>query len=286
MGASRLFSRLLQPAPPSMAPLALPDDPLCVIGDVHGRLDLLDQLLIPLMQNPQAQRTRLVFVGDVVDRGPNPAGVLTRLWGLEATQRFASVTLLMGNHEQMMLDFLTDPSGRGARWMIHGGATTLASFGIQPSRSARSAGAAARLIGLRDAFLAALPQGTTEWLADRPLYWREDGLAVTHAGANPDRPLERQPEESLIWGHPDFGRRYRRDGLWIAHGHTIVPEPYCAAGRIAVDTGAYRTGRLSAAWIDARGVRFLSASDLQKGQTGNVARNSMHQPLPRQNLRA
>ena len=84
---------------------------------------------------------------------------------------------------------------------------------------------------------------------------------VVHAGADPARPLDRQSAHTLIWGHPDFLRRPRRDGQWVVYGHTIVDVVAAENGRIGVDTGAYATGRLSAALITRDGVESLSVPD-------------------------
>ncbi len=100
-----------------------------------------------------------------------------------------------------------------------------------------------------------------QWLRNLPLVWQEGDLAVIHAGADPRKPIAEQTERTCLWGHPDFMRLPRRDGLWIAHGHTIMPEAHEDAGRIAVDTGAWRTGRLSAAWLDKDGLDFIEVQN-------------------------
>lgn len=95
-----------------------------------------------------------------------------------------------------------------------------------------------------------------------PLKWLSDGLLAVHAAADPAVGAEKQTEQSLLWGHPDFGRKPRGDDLWVACGHVIVAEPVAEAGRIAVDTGAWRPGVLSAAWLDAERLRFLRVTDI------------------------
>jgi serine/threonine protein phosphatase 1 len=160
----------------------------------------------------------------------------------------------MGNHERMLLDFLDDPAGRGRRWLGAGGTETLASFGID---RVEGADAAARLEALAAALRAALPEGTEAWLRALPLLWQTGGLAVVHAAADPALPLADQPEAALLWGHRAFRRQNRADGIWVAHGHVVTRDPEAGAGRIAVDTGAWASGRLSAAWIAGGRVDFL-----------------------------
>jgi len=133
---------------------------------------------------------------------------------------------------------------------------TLASFGVGAMRETADA------FGLntaRDAFAEALGPARIGWLRARPLLWRSGNVAVTHAGADPGRPLDAQETRALLWGHPEFGRRARDDGQWVVHGHVIVDAAQAQAGRIAVDTGAYATGRLSAALIGPDRVTFVTA---------------------------
>lgn len=229
------------------APLA-PEEPLAVIGDVHGRDDLLGRLLGRLGR--EAPDHRVVLVGDLVDRGEGSAAVLRRLLGRE------DLVVLKGNHEAMCLDFLSEPERKGTAWMRNGGLQTLASFGVgglgrTPGPEAMRA-ASERLAG-------AMGPEMIGWLQARPLWWRSGNVAVVHAGADPARPLEEQEEVTLTWGHPRFGEEARRDGLWVVHGHTILPQPVAAGGRIGVDTGAYATGRLTAALIGPGRVDFMSS---------------------------
>lgn len=243
-----------------LAPLACTGRPVCIIGDLHGRLDLLERMQARIAAQPDAARARLIVVGDMIDRGPSSAGVLRMLF---AQTRFdaARTVCLMGNHERMMLDFLANPTRHGPRWLAHGGADTLASFGISPWSRGTEADAAARMTGLAEGLRAALPEDMRAWLETLPLIWHEDRLAVTHAAADPGRAIDEQDAATLLWGHRAFLRQPRSDGIWVAHGHTIVGSARAEQGRIAVDTGAWRSGRLSAAWIDAQGVSFLDVSE-------------------------
>jgi serine/threonine protein phosphatase 1 len=240
---------------PRDAPMPRPDPPVCVVGDVHGRADLLEILLDRIAAEPGPGAARIVFAGDLIDRGPASAAVLARVQGLVRAGRAAAV---MGNHEAMLLDFLDAPGASGPRWMANGGDATLASFGLSPwarGPDGGGGGMAALAGGLRRA----MPAGQEAWLRALPAFWRAGDLAVCHAGADPARAIEAQDRAVLLWGHRDFGRRPRADGLWIAHGHVIRPGVEARAGRIATDTGAFATGRLSAAWIDRDGVRAIEA---------------------------
>lgn len=231
---------------PGLPPHPQVPGPACVIGDVHGR----DDLLGPLLDRMAQTGAELVLAGDYVDRGPDSAAVLARLMPLARAGR---ITCLMGNHERMMLDFLDAPAAEGRRWMMNGGAETLLSYGLSVHAARLDDD---RLGWLAGALRAALPEGTEDWLRALPLLWQSGGLAVAHAGADPRRPLEEQEAAALLWGHPAFRKRPRADGTWVAHGHWIVPESSARQGRIAVDTGAWRSGRLTAARIGPDGVTF------------------------------
>ena len=228
---------------------------LAVIGDVHGRDDLLETLLSRLAALPDAAQMRVICVGDMVDRGPDSAAVLRRLHALETRPApFASLTCLMGNHDRMLLDFIQDPAGTGMRWLQYGGAETLLSFGLSSDRMDRSEGDAAhRLVTLAQGLAGAMGPELHDWLAARPLYWTEASLWVTHAGADPRHSPAVQGAREFLWGGPRFYDTPRLDGLWVAHGHKIVQTPVLEPGRIAVDTGAWRTGRLTAAVIQGEG---------------------------------
>ncbi|RBI87206.1 serine/threonine protein phosphatase [Rhodosalinus halophilus] len=223
-----------------------PDRPFVAVGDIHGRLDLLQQLETQLADLPADWP--VVFVGDYIDRGDESAGVLRHLFGTSGRQRIC----LMGNHEEMLLRFLAEPAAEGPRWLRNGGLQTLASFGLGglPTREP------AAYVAARDALVDAMGLDLIDWLTARPLVWWSGDVAVVHAGADPGLPIAKQPSETLLWGHPEFAWTPRADGLWVVHGHTIVDAPEARAGRVPIDTGAYATGRLTAALVEAGGVRF------------------------------
>lgn len=234
-------------------PLPRPHSPVCVVGDVHGMDRLLRGMIDYIGDQPGAENVRIVFVGDLIDRGPDSARVLERLYRLYRGSA-GRVAVLMGNHERMLLDFLRDPMRAGMRWIEAGGAETLISFDLDAYGTTD--------LGLLAGELRSRMGGDIErWLRTLPLYWQEANLGITHAGATPGVPLSRQQEKNLLWGDREFATVARNDGIWIAHGHTIVEQPTIDNGRIAIDTGAFQSGLLSAAWIDREGVRFISVRD-------------------------
>lgn len=252
--ARRLVAHLA-PRPAFDAPRDVPGR-LCVVGDLHGRSDLLDALMVRIEAEVEApEELTFVFLGDYVDRGEDSAGVLRRLRAMQDVAGDQLVTL-MGNHERMMLDFLSEPVQAGRRWLRNGGLQTLASYGVGGLTDRAGPDTLERAAAdLR----AAMQAGEADWLAALPMQWRCGNLVCVHAALDPGRPPEAQDETPMLWGHPDFARIARGDGLWVAHGHTVVPEPAAEAGRVALDTGAYFSGRLTAGLFEGDRVDFLEA---------------------------
>ena len=228
----------------------MPDEPFTVIGDVHGSDGLLERLFTQLESETAA--AKIICVGDYVDRGENSAEVINFLIAKQKEDPDRLICL-MGNHERMMLDFLDEPTRAGPRWMRYGGLQTVASFHLHPP----SAGATDDdWFMLRDQLESILGVERETWLRALPLSWQSGNVAVVHAAADPGVAVQDQSPRSLLWGHPDFETTQRGDNTWIVHGHTIVPKPYMDQGRIAIDTGAYATGRLTAALITQGQVLF------------------------------
>jgi serine/threonine protein phosphatase 1 len=245
----RLLSRRPAEAAPPEPPVPEPERLAYVVGDLHGRADLLDAILVAIAGDAGSAAHDIVFVGDYVDRGPDSAAVLDRLQALETAQEH--VACLLGNHDRMMLDFTVAPLME-TRWLMNGGDATLASFGIAAPRAPDQAAA------LAEALQAGRPGGLAAWLEARPLWWRSGSLVAVHALTDPARPMEEQQDDTLLWARPGPRLTPRDDGAWVVHGHTIVPEPEIRAGHVAIDTGAFRTGMLTAAvFAPGAAIRFL-----------------------------
>ena len=226
----------------------LPDAPFCVVGDIHGRMDLLTDALKRIAADWPDQT--VVFVGDYIDRGPNSAEVLRHLYTLQSASP-DQVVCLLGNHEDMLLGFLDGSLRDHSIWLRNGGDATLQSFGVNFSANLSTTD---EVTHIRVCLQQAMGKELVAWLRERPLVWRAGNVWVTHAGADPIVDMDRQDRMALLWGHPDFRKLTRSDDQWVVHGHTIVPEVRCADGRIAIDTGAYHTGRLSVVRISGDGI--------------------------------
>lgn len=226
------------------------------IGDIHGRRDLLDLLLERITQDlihREKQQCSLVFLGDYIDRGPDSKGVIETVLCLADLNDF-DLVCLKGNHEQIMLNFLNDPSV-GAAWMVHGGRDTLASYGVDaPSQSADED----QWLRARDALEKAVPKRHIAFLSGLATSYTAGSYFFAHAGVRPGVPLEDQEENDLMWIRKDF-INFRQDfPKIVVHGHTPIEEASRFSSRIAIDTGAYLTGRLSAVRLENDTIEFLT----------------------------
>ena len=247
----------MKPQPKYDIAAIAPEETLYVVGDIHGRADLLDRMLDIItadIGDRQVATPLLVFVGDYVDRGDRSAEVLARLQSI-ASEAGPPAVFLMGNHEKMLLEFFDETTAKGPRWLRNGGLQTLASFGVGRITEYSHA---SELTKASAAFRDALGEEAEAWLRNLPHLYQSGNVVCAHAGLDPSADPDNQNVRSLIWGHPDFRRKPRADGLWVAHGHYPDDEPGVEGGRIAVDTGAWFTERLTAAVIERGSVRFLS----------------------------
>lgn len=227
------------PDHPSCADQAL-TAPVYVIGDVHGTFDLVKKLEKAIAKDAGSnfEHTTLVYVGDLVDRGPDSASVLDHL--SFKTRTGPKRICLYGNHEQMMLGFLAKPQGR-SRWLAHGGVETLASYGIHADPHKGWDYSAKTWRYLLDAHI---PSAHLEFLHALPRAARFGPYFISHSGLDPAKPLAEQSLQDLLWSRPFQGPA--PEDVCAIHGHTVVDQPELSPHRINVDTGAYATGVLSA----------------------------------------
>ncbi len=238
-----------------------------VVGDVHGRLDLLERLLElveeDLAERP-SRRASLVFVGDLIDRGPDSAGVVERL----RTFRHPHLNLvfLLGNHEEVLLRILGGESSLIAKWRRFGGRECMESYGADGQEFGRmdelEALATAREL---------VPKAHVDFLNGFADTCRFGDYLIVHAGIRPGVEFDQQRQEDLRWIRAPFLDHQGDHGFVVVHGHTIVPDVVEAGNRIAIDTGAYATGRLTALVIDGSERRYLVATEGESSISEQVA---------------
>jgi serine/threonine protein phosphatase 1 len=222
------------------------------VGDVHGRLDLLDGLLEKILHDgEQATHDRvIVYLGDYVDRGADSKGVIDRL--LAQPPRGFSARHLRGNHDQSLLDFLEDPS-HYLMWKDYGARETLLSYGVLPPRGESDT----VLEKARDELKSALPEAHLQFLNGLELSVTIGDYFFVHAGVRPGLPLTKQSPQDLMWIREEFLTSSTDFGKVVVHGHSPSPLPVKRFNRIGVDTGAYATGRLSCVVLEGTQCRFL-----------------------------
>lgn len=249
----RQIFRLRPRAPGRPAPAVPPGTRWYAVGDVHGRLDLFEGLIEAIERDdagaPPADTT-VVLLGDLVDRGPDSAGVVARARAWQAQRR---VRLLAGNHEEMFLDALEDV-GVLRHFLRHGGRQTALSYGIP-----REAYDRATMDELQDLLARALPHDDRRFLASAEDYLVAGDYLFVHAGIEPGVPLGEQEQRHLRWIRDPFLDHAEPHEHFVVHGHTITEAIDERSNRIGIDTGAYRSGCLTALVLEGTGRRLIQA---------------------------
>lgn len=222
------------------------------VGDVHGRLDLLEKTMARVdasLARSSAENAFEIYLGDYIDRGPQSRQVLDRLISRSAER---NTIFLKGNHETYVPQFLENPAIL-SDWRQYGGLETLMSYGLKPSINAN----AAEQIELAEALKVTIPQHHHEFLENLKLFIACGDFFFVHAGVKPRVPLSQQREEDLLWIREDFLLFEEDFGKVIVHGHTPVREADIRPNRINIDTGAYATSRLTCIMIEQDSVVVL-----------------------------
>jgi serine/threonine protein phosphatase 1 len=216
------------------------------IGDVHGRLDLLDQLFAQIAEHNASRPPReaiVVMLGDTIDRGPDSRGVVTRLKAGLPFQ--ARLLCLKGNHEEMLVRGLSGEPDQLQRWLDYGGYECAQSYGVEIGS----------LFGqppdiLEHALGSAIPVSHVRFLDGFIDSIRFGDYLFAHAGIRPGQPLDAQLPHDLRWIRQGFLDSTTDHGFVVVHGHSITLEVEEKPNRIGIDTGAYKTGVLTAIWIE------------------------------------
>lgn len=225
-----------------------------VVGDVHGRLDLLADIHARIDADKARSRPSdpvEVYVGDYIDRGPDSSGVIQRLIERSGATRTA---FLRGNHEQILLDFLAGEDC-WRLWSAVGGLATLLSYGVPSDLLSR-------LISpdvIRRRIAESLPAGHRAFLERTGSYLAIGPYLVVHAGVRPGKALGAQSASDLLTIRREFLDHQGDFGFIVVHGHTPVLEPELRPNRINIDTGAFATNRLTCLRIDGDGPGILES---------------------------
>jgi serine/threonine protein phosphatase 1 len=223
------------------------------IGDIHGRLDLFEAMIAAIERDDEQgglAETSVVLLGDLVDRGPHSAGVVARA---RCWQSQRTVHLLAGNHEEMFLGALED-RGVLRHFLRHGGRETALSYGI-----ARDQFNSATLEELQDLLARTVPREDLRFLGSAKDYLIAGDYLFVHAGIVPEVPVEDQQPHHLRWIRDPFLDHDEPHTHFVVHGHTITEAIDTRSNRIGIDTGAYRSGCLTALVLEGTERRFIQA---------------------------
>lgn len=266
-------------APAGVLPTPADGERLYAIGDVHGRLDLFRALIKRLEADAVGRGkmpTRLIVLGDLIDRGPHSRNVLELVMRMQL-QNDDHFVVLRGNHEEMLLASAEGDASAQRLWLANGGDATLRSYGLDPAgfvelTPEQRGGALRQAIGAE----------MLAWLASLPVRFLSGDYFFCHAGIRPGIALAKQRREDLLWIRNDFVSSDRWHGAVVVHGHNEASDAEVRANRINVDTAAYRTGQLTAVglqgpfrWFISTAQRYLNRADLEAALVGRAATGSI-----------
>lgn len=232
-----------------------PGQRLYAIGDIHGRLDLFRTMIDRIDADDAARdpaETTVILLGDLVDRGPDSAGVIdaARTWG-----RQRRVRLVQGNHEEMFLrSFDDDETLR--HFLRYGGRETLASYAIPPDACDH-----ATMAELRRMMATRVPAADIAFLHAMEERVHIGDYLFVHAGIRPGVPIAEQTGSDMRWIRGEFLQDRSVREFMVVHGHTIVDEPEFTPNRIGLDTGAFQSGRLTAIGLEGTRQCLVTVSD-------------------------
>ena len=256
---------LFRPRPQPRLP-AVPDSTrYYVIGDIHGRLDLYEAMIAAIEEDDAGRATadtHVILLGDLVDRGPDSAGVVERTRKWQADRK---VRVLAGNHEEMFLGAFTKPEVL-RHFLKHGGRETILSYGL--SKKQFNAMTLDELFALLPGLV---PQSEREYIANFEEMIIAGDYLFVHAGIDPKLSLDEQKRSDLLWIRDRFLKHEGPLEKVVVHGHTIFNRVMDCGNRIGIDTGAFRSGVLTALVLEGDQRRVI-----QTGQEENGAIEVFH----------
>ncbi len=216
------------------------------VGDIHGRADLLGQLLAMIDADVERQggtsRPGLIFLGDYIDRGGASNQVIDTLIAKQGDERYETMAL-RGNHDQFLLDFLAQPV-LGRSWINFGGAATLAAYGVTVPRVQTDEKA---WVAAGHQLAAVIPKAHLDFIEATHFCATFGDYVFAHAGVRAGVKLEEQKLTDLLTIRDAFlASRDAVPGRVVVFGHTPFERPLVEDDKIGIDTGACATGVLTA----------------------------------------
>jgi serine/threonine protein phosphatase 1 len=236
------------------------------IGDIHGRLDLFEALIAGIEHDDATAapaRSTVILLGDLVDRGPDSAGVVRRA---RQWQDQREVRILCGNHEEMFLKSF-DSIDMMRHFMRHGGRQTVQSYGVD-----RRELSAATIEEVQALMTRTVSQAERDYIASFEDMITLGDYVFVHAGIDPELTLDAQRTQDLRWIREPFLSHSEPLERVVVHGHTISEAPEVRANRIGIDTGAYASGCLTALVLEGTTHRFIEAVQAEDGPIRTASR--------------
>ena len=226
-------------------------------GDIHGRLDLFTALVEAVEKDDLARsaaETEIILLGDLIDRGPDSAGVLeaARSWQTRRT-----VHVLSGNHEEMFLKSFDD-LGAFRNFLRFGGDETVRSYPVD-----KLAFEQAELAEAQELMRQAVPEADLEFIRGFENFREIGDYLFVHAGIRPGEPVLEQDVHDLRWIRGDFLEHHEDFGHVVVHGHSIREKPEIRHNRIGIDTGAFMSGRLTALGLEGAERWLIETEELE-----------------------
>ena len=257
--------KLFRPDAAQPLPAVPPGQRVYAVGDIHGRRDLFDALIAAIEADDAARspaETTIVLLGDLVDRGPDSAGVIAAARSLSARRQ---VRILCGNHEEMFLGSLDDTETL-RHFLRFGGRETMLSYPVDAGQWNN-----ATLVDAQAMIRAAVPAADLDFIRSFEDWVVIGNYCFVHAGIAPGVPLDRQKRQDLRWIREPFLSEPGDHGFVVVHGHTIYDAPVIRRNRIGIDTGAYASGRLTALALEGAARWLLTARDGEGGIAAEVS---------------
>ena len=253
----KALRKLFRPQPTQPLPAIPAGQRVYAVGDVHGCSDLFEALIAAIDADDAARgpaRTTIILLGDLIDRGPNSAGVIAAAQALAARRHLRA---LCGNHEEMFLQSFEDIEVLRA-FLRYGGRETILSYPIDTV-----AWNAATMEEAQDMLRWAIPEDDLEFFCTFENAIVIGDYLFVHAGIAPGVPLAEQTTGDLRWMREPFLGFDGDHGHMVVHGHTIAEQVQVRRNRIGIDTGAYLLGKLTALGLEGEARWLLTASDTE-----------------------
>jgi serine/threonine protein phosphatase 1 len=229
------------------------------VGDIHGCKELLNVIhnkIIEVSKNNEGEKL-LIYLGDYIDREPDIKGTIQTLIDFQP-ENFTKVFLL-GNHEQMLLDFMAGKRNSLYIWLGNGGLETLESYGCDLNSYIDNSMELKGEELIRKQFTRLLPFSHKSFFNQLILNYEWGSYFFVHAGINPDLPIEKQEKETMLWTREkNFFNPKMTCSKIIVHGHSPVEKIEKYPFRINLDTGSFYSGKLSCLKIENGELSFLN----------------------------